>query len=128
MAAEVDDHIFTSDPALALDTRVREELGFDPKELGGSPWIAAVTSLVLVAPGAFVPLLPFLVGGAGEASRNCVDAAMREAHHAQINEWRIRRWVNCQASGTRSPLSREQAGGSGEASRLAWAKLAAPST
>ena len=48
---------------LALDTMAREELGFDPNELGGSAWVAAGTSLALFATGAFVPLLPFLITG-----------------------------------------------------------------
>jgi vacuolar iron transporter family protein len=39
----------------------REELGFDPNELGGSAWVAAGTSLALFALGAAVPLVPFLV-------------------------------------------------------------------
>ena len=63
MAAELAEHMVRSDPALALDTMAREELGFDPNELGGSAWVAAGTSLVLFALGAVVPLLPFLVTG-----------------------------------------------------------------
>lgn len=63
MAAELAEHMVRSDPKLALDTMAREELGFDPNELGGSAWVAAGTSLVLFAVGAFVPLLPFLVTG-----------------------------------------------------------------
>jgi VIT1/CCC1 family predicted Fe2+/Mn2+ transporter len=63
MAAELAEYMVRTDPKLALDTMAREELGFDPDELGGSPWVAAVTSLVLFALGAFVPLLPFLVAG-----------------------------------------------------------------
>jgi VIT1/CCC1 family predicted Fe2+/Mn2+ transporter len=43
----------------ALDTLAREELGIDPQELGGSAWEAAVTSFVLFALGAIVPLAPF---------------------------------------------------------------------
>jgi VIT1/CCC1 family predicted Fe2+/Mn2+ transporter len=43
----------------ALDTLAREELGIDPDELGGSPWIAAATSFGLFALGALVPVLPF---------------------------------------------------------------------
>src|SRR5579862_1470132 len=31
----------------ALDTLVREELGLDPKDLGGNPWSAAATSFAL---------------------------------------------------------------------------------
>src|ERR1019366_8444767 len=45
----------------ALDTLVREELGIDPKELGGNPWEAAGASFILFALGAFIPVSPFLV-------------------------------------------------------------------
>ncbi len=45
---------------IALDTLVREELGIDPKRLGGSAWAAAGTSLVLFATGAIFPVLPWL--------------------------------------------------------------------
>jgi len=41
MAAELAEHMVRSDPVLALDTMAREELGFDPKQLGGSAWVAA---------------------------------------------------------------------------------------
>ena len=63
MARELADHMVRSDPCLALDTMAREELGFDPNELGGSAWVAAGTSLALFALGAVVPLLPFLITG-----------------------------------------------------------------
>lgn len=46
----------------AVDTLAREELGIDPEELGGSAWVAAITSFCLFALGALVPLLPFIVG------------------------------------------------------------------
>ncbi|MDP2961146.1 MAG: VIT1/CCC1 transporter family protein [Sulfurimicrobium sp.] len=49
-----------ADPDLALDTLTREELGLNPDELG-SPWGAALFSLIAFAIGAMVPLLPFLV-------------------------------------------------------------------
>lgn len=49
-----------SDQDHALDTLVREELGIDPKELGGSAWEAAGASFLLFALGAVIPLLPFL--------------------------------------------------------------------
>jgi VIT1/CCC1 family predicted Fe2+/Mn2+ transporter len=45
--------------ATALDTLVREELGIDPDELGGSPWTAGVTSFFLFAFGAIFPVAPF---------------------------------------------------------------------
>ncbi|MBE0620685.1 MAG: VIT1/CCC1 transporter family protein [Burkholderiales bacterium] len=48
-----------ADPAQALDTLAREELGLNPEELG-SPWGAAIFSFLSFAAGAFVPLLPFL--------------------------------------------------------------------
>ncbi len=49
-----------SDRAQALDTLVREELGIDPGELGGSPWTAAITSFGLFAIGAIIPVSPFI--------------------------------------------------------------------
>jgi VIT1/CCC1 family predicted Fe2+/Mn2+ transporter len=55
-----------SDERTALDTLAREELGIDPEELGGSAWTAALTSFVLFAVGAIVPVLPFaLLSGIG---------------------------------------------------------------
>jgi VIT1/CCC1 family predicted Fe2+/Mn2+ transporter len=50
-----------SDRAVALDTLAREELGLDPGQLG-SPWVAAVSSLLAFAIGAFVVVLPYLIG------------------------------------------------------------------
>lgn len=49
-----------SDPDKALDVMAREELGIDPSELGGSPWVAALTSFLLFSAGALIPVLPFL--------------------------------------------------------------------
>jgi VIT1/CCC1 family predicted Fe2+/Mn2+ transporter len=49
-----------ADPASALDTLSREELGIDPKDLGGSAWEAAITSFLLFAIGAVIPVSPFL--------------------------------------------------------------------
>ncbi len=43
----------------ALDTLVREELGIDPEELGGSAWTAAGSSFLLFAVGAVFPVVPF---------------------------------------------------------------------
>ena len=45
---------------MALDTLAREELGIDPKELGGSAWGAAITSFFLFAMGAIIPVFPFI--------------------------------------------------------------------
>jgi vacuolar iron transporter family protein len=49
-----------SDKKAALDTLAREELGIDPTELGGNPWSAAATSLVLFSAGAIFPVAPFV--------------------------------------------------------------------
>jgi vacuolar iron transporter family protein len=43
----------------ALDTMAREELGLDPDELG-SPWSAAISSLLSFAVGAVVVVLPYV--------------------------------------------------------------------
>jgi len=55
-----------ADPEHALDTLAREELGLNPDELG-SPWGAAISSLLSFALGAAVPLLPFAIGAGGRA-------------------------------------------------------------
>jgi vacuolar iron transporter family protein len=46
----------------ALDTLASEELVSDPKERGGSPWEAAITSFMLFTLGAAIPVLPFVFG------------------------------------------------------------------
>jgi VIT1/CCC1 family predicted Fe2+/Mn2+ transporter len=55
------------DPAVALDTHTREELGLDPQEGLGSPIAAAGASFVMFATGAFVPLVPFLMSSGTSA-------------------------------------------------------------
>jgi len=54
--------VLMRDPETALATHAREELGIHPANLG-APRLAAVTSLLTFAAGAFVPLLPWLFGG-----------------------------------------------------------------
>jgi VIT1/CCC1 family predicted Fe2+/Mn2+ transporter len=49
-----------SNTETALDTLAREELGINPEELGGSAWEAAITSFLLFAIGALVPVWPFI--------------------------------------------------------------------
>jgi VIT1/CCC1 family predicted Fe2+/Mn2+ transporter len=51
----------TTDPKVALDVHVREELGVDPNDLP-SPWLAAGSSFVAFAFGAVIPLIPFIFG------------------------------------------------------------------
>ena len=48
-----------ADPAVALDTMAREELGLDPSQLG-SPWGASVSSFTAFVAGAAVPILPYI--------------------------------------------------------------------
>ncbi|MDQ3492687.1 MAG: VIT1/CCC1 transporter family protein [Chloroflexota bacterium] len=54
------------DPEAALDTKVREELGLDPDELG-SPWGAAGSSFVAFVIGAIIPLVPYLLTSGASA-------------------------------------------------------------
>lgn len=58
--AELVSNRLMQDPEAALDTKIREELGLDPDELG-SPWGAAAYSFLAFCVGAFIPLLPFLL-------------------------------------------------------------------
>jgi VIT1/CCC1 family predicted Fe2+/Mn2+ transporter len=58
-AGQVADRVM-AEHGTALDTMVREELGLDPSELGGSPNSAATASFGLFSIGAVLPLLPFL--------------------------------------------------------------------
>src|SRR3954449_42480 len=60
LAAEVAREL-TSNPAVALDVHVREELGVVPGDLP-SPWVAAGSSFAAFAVGAAVPVLPYAVG------------------------------------------------------------------
>lgn len=52
-----------SNTETALDTLAREELGIDPKELGGSAREAAIVSFSLFAMGAIVPVMPYMFFG-----------------------------------------------------------------
>lgn len=56
-----------ADHRIALEVQAREELGIDPDELEGSPLVAAVTSFVLFAIGAIVPVLPYVFTGGAAA-------------------------------------------------------------
>lgn len=63
-----------SDRKTALETLAREELGMTADEVG-SPWTAAVTSFVLFAIGAVLPVLPwFFVGGSIAVALSAVAA------------------------------------------------------
>jgi VIT1/CCC1 family predicted Fe2+/Mn2+ transporter len=61
LAARVSEELMR-DPATALETHAREELGLDPEEGLGSPWAAAGSSFATFSLGALLPLVPFLFG------------------------------------------------------------------
>ncbi|MGA2527952.1 MAG: demethoxyubiquinone hydroxylase family protein [Acidimicrobiales bacterium] len=50
-----------ADEQTALDAMVREELGLDPSQLGGSPYAAGGSSFLLFAIGAIIPLIPYFI-------------------------------------------------------------------
>lgn len=52
-------HQIMSNPTTSVDTLAREELGIDPEELGGSAWEAAITSFILFAIGAIIPVAAY---------------------------------------------------------------------
>jgi VIT1/CCC1 family predicted Fe2+/Mn2+ transporter len=49
-----------SNKEIALEALSRDELGIDPQELGGSAWEAAITSFMLFALGAVIPVISFI--------------------------------------------------------------------
>jgi VIT1/CCC1 family predicted Fe2+/Mn2+ transporter len=61
LAAQVASEL-TRDSDAAWRVHAREELGIDPDDLP-SPWVAAVSSFLSFALGAFVPIVPLLFGG-----------------------------------------------------------------
>jgi VIT1/CCC1 family predicted Fe2+/Mn2+ transporter len=63
-----------ADPAAALDTLAREELGLDPQELG-SPWGAAISSFGSFLVGAIIPILPYMLVAGPWAMRSSLAAS-----------------------------------------------------
>jgi VIT1/CCC1 family predicted Fe2+/Mn2+ transporter len=66
LSSDLADQVATElsrDPAIALDTHAREELGIDPDEGLGNPWGAATSSFFMFCVGAFIPLVPFFFAG-----------------------------------------------------------------
>jgi len=66
-ARTVATHVMKSE-STALDTHAREELGIDPDDLGGSALMAAVSSFLLFAVGAIIPLVPLMLVSGSEAT------------------------------------------------------------
>ena len=54
-------------PEVALEVHAREELGVDPDQVG-NPTGAALSSFVAFAIGAFLPLIPWLIGSGSAAT------------------------------------------------------------
>jgi vacuolar iron transporter family protein len=66
LSSDLADQVATElsrDPAIALDTHAREELGIDPDGGLGNPWGAATSSFFMFCIGAFIPLVPFFFAG-----------------------------------------------------------------
>ncbi|MEO8247110.1 MAG: VIT1/CCC1 transporter family protein [Chloroflexota bacterium] len=63
LAGRLANSLVRHNPEAALQTMAREEMGIDPVDLGGSAWVAALTSFILFGLGAAVPLLAFIVTG-----------------------------------------------------------------
>jgi len=65
-----------SDKTTALETLAREELGMTADE-AGNPWAAAITSFLLFAAGAILPVIPwFFIGGAWAVTLSAVAAGL----------------------------------------------------
>ena len=58
-AQSIVEKLFATDQR-ALDTMMRDEVGLDPKNIGG-PWAAAGSSFTAFVGGALIPLIPFLL-------------------------------------------------------------------
>jgi VIT1/CCC1 family predicted Fe2+/Mn2+ transporter len=58
-ASSIVDTLFAT-PDRALESMLRDEVGLDPRAIGG-PWAAAISSFLAFVSGAIIPLLPFLL-------------------------------------------------------------------
>ena len=91
-----------SSESTALEAMAREELGFDPEELGGSAWVAAIASFALFAVGAIVPVIPLRLrrrgrgGGAQPAASGLallgIGAAITLLDRAGVWRSALRQW------------------------------------
>ena len=71
------------DPTQALDAMAREELGFDPRDLG-SPAGAAIGSFLSFSAGAIIPILPYLAAAIGGWTPGYVELAVAVAAAAAV--------------------------------------------
>ena len=84
-------HELSQDPELVWRIHVREELGVDPDNLA-SPYVAAFSSLASFAVGAFIPLLPYLVGSHQLWPALALAAAALAALGASVARFTDRPW------------------------------------
>ena len=86
---------------IALDTLVREELGIDPDELGGSAWTAAGTSFGLFALGAIFPVAPFFLARRHRGAARQPRGERRRARADRRRHLAVHRPLSCAFSGAR---------------------------
>ena len=79
------------DPEQAWRTHTREELGVDPDDLP-SAWVAAASSMTAFATGAFIPLLPFLLGAADLLIAGVLAAVALFILGAAVSRFTARTW------------------------------------
>jgi vacuolar iron transporter family protein len=84
-------------PEQAWRIHAREELGVDPDDLP-SPWTAAFSSLISFTVGAFLPLLPYLLGADSLLFASVLAGAGLFAAGAVTARFTARNWL---FSGTR---------------------------
>jgi VIT1/CCC1 family predicted Fe2+/Mn2+ transporter len=90
----------SKDPEQAWRVHAREELGVDPDDLP-SPWTAAGSSFVAFALGAFLPLLPYLLGATTLPVSVGLAAAALFSAGAAVSRFTNRSWYY---AGTRQLL------------------------
>ncbi|MGZ6791925.1 MAG: VIT1/CCC1 transporter family protein [Mycobacteriales bacterium] len=81
----------SADPDQVWRVHAREELGVDPDDLP-SPWTAAAASFVAFALGAFLPLLPYLLGATDLLVSLVLAGAGLYAAGAAVSRFTNRTW------------------------------------
>lgn len=90
LAAEVARQLHR-DPENTWRAHAREELGVDPDDLP-SPWVASGTSFVAFALGAFLPLLPYLLGASTLSLTLALSALGLFGAGAMVSRFTLRTW------------------------------------
>jgi VIT1/CCC1 family predicted Fe2+/Mn2+ transporter len=88
------------DPEQALLIHAQEELGVDPHQLP-SPWTAGYSSLLSFSVGAFIPLLPYLLGAKSVVISAVLALVALFGAGVLTSQFTVRGWV---FSGTRQLL------------------------